>query len=161
MKHIRSLSCASCHSHFSMLYWLVCRSWRTIKLLCKSRIMQFGRLNCATSASLCNLSQYLPISREKCWQVLRCATLFLRSSLTPNNFIFRHFEVILALYTFTGPCFRKDLPHSATISLKTASAVHKCCPWKKCTLLLSKFIYTFGAVSKRRMRRESTNHQKC
>ena len=38
---------------------------RTIKLLCKSRIMQFGRLNCATSAGLCNLSQYLPISREK------------------------------------------------------------------------------------------------
>ena len=134
---------------------------RRIKLLCKSRIMQFGRLNCATSAGLCNLSQYLPISREKCWQVLRCATLFLRSSLTPNNFIFRHFEVILALYTFTGPCFRKDLPHSATISLKTASAVHKCCPWKKCTLLLSKFIYIFGAVSKRRMRRESTNHKKC
>ena len=69
-------------------------------------------------------------------------------------------HTILALYTCTCPCFWKDLPHSATITLKTAPAIHRCCSWQKFTLLRSKIINTFGAVSQRRMRGESTNHQK-
>ena len=107
----------------------------------KKKNWKSAKLNRATTAVLCNLSQYLPISRDNVDDFMLCHT-------------------ILALYTCTCPCFWKDLPHSATISLRTAPAIHRCCSWQKCTLLRSKIINTFGAVSQRRMRGESTNHQK-
>ena len=107
----------------------------------KKKTRKSAKLNRATTAVLCNLSQYLPISRDNVDDFMLCHT-------------------ILALYTCTCPCFWKDLPHSAIISLKTAPAIHRCCSWQKCTLLRSKIINTFGAVSQRCMRGESTNHQK-
>ena len=37
---------------------------QTSELFCRGKIMQFGKWNRATTTVLCNLSQYLPISRD-------------------------------------------------------------------------------------------------